>query len=210
MKTQRMISNISYNSDEHFAKVINSLVQRSIVDWCYWIRHNAEKDELKSHIHFVLKPSTRLDTDDLRKELNEMDLAHPSQPLSCTKKWNPVSSLADWMLYAVHDKNYLASKSQSRTFRYEFEDLKSTDTDALLEDWNSIDRTRFDRLRILVESVEKNIPFAVLVQQGIVPIAQRAQYEHQHNALIELKRNHQSGRYQTHEKTDIDGVLVEE
>lgn len=209
MKTQRIISNISYNTDQHFSNVIHDLNKRRVIDWCYWIRHKADKDELKDHIHFVLKPSSRIDTEDLRKALFELDPQNPSKPLTCTMKWNNTTSMADWLLYAVHDKTYLASKSQQRQYRYEYSDLHSTDHDALLEDWNSIDRTKFDRLRLLLEAVEENVPFAVLVQQGIVPIAQRAQYDHQYTALQNLSKTKQAGRQQSHENVDQDGVIIE-
>lgn len=201
MQTIRTISNISYNTIDHFQGVIYDLLRRGVIEWAYWICHKADTDETKDHIHFVLKPSKRLDTALLRKEFMEIDKNSPL-PLSCTSKWNYTNSMDDWLLYAVHDTAYLMSKGQLRNITYSFDDLQSTDTDALRNDWNSIDRTKYLRLQFIENAVNDQVPFAVLVQQGVVPIAQRAQFEAQYNALIRLKYGDMSsgGRKIAHER----------
>lgn len=203
MQTIKTISNISYNTDAFFQGVISNLEDRGIIDWCYWIRHKADADELKSHIHFVLKPSKRLDTKTLGAMFQEID---PNNviPLGCTKKWNYTNSLDDWLLYAVHDIGYLASKGQIRNFHYDFDAIQSTDTDALRADWNAIDRTKYNRLALLADAVDKRIPFAILVQQSVIPISQRQQYEYQYNALMFLSLNGVTGRKIDHENAYID------
>lgn len=200
MNTIKTISNISYNTDAFFNKTVNDLVDRGVIDWCYWIRHKADADELKDHIHFVLKPSKRVDTTALRLMFNELDSNNPSKPLSCTSKWNTVNSLDDWLLYAVHDSSYLASKGQMRNYHYDFNSLCATDEDALRADWNVIDRTKFNRLDILMDAVMDNVPFVNLVQNGLIPIAQRAQYQFQYNDLVNLIHGSNSNRKQSHEE----------
>ena len=205
MQTIRTISNIAYNSAPFFQNVIESLVTRGIIDWAYWIHHEPDVDERKPHIHFVLKPSKRLNTQDLAKAFHEFDPTHPDKPLGCTSKWFNTNSLDDWLLYAVHDASYLASKGQVRNLHYQYEDLCATDPDALRYDWNSIDRTKFERLRWLADAVENHIPFAQLVQDGIVPIAQRQQFQFQYEALMKLKLDERSGRIKAHkEELDIE------
>lgn len=202
MQTIKTISNIAYNTIDHFEGVIMDLLQRGVIEWAYWISHEPDKDELKPHVHFVLKPSRRLDTAVLRKEFLEYDPRNPL-PLCCTMKWNFTNSMDDWLLYVVHDPAYLVSKGQLRNITYSFEDLRATDYDALRMDWNAIDRTKFERLHFLEKAIEENTPFSVLVQQGIIPISQRAQYEAQYRALWYDKYNREyssSWRKEDHEK----------
>lgn len=209
MQTKRTISNISYNTPDFFASRLYELEQNRVIDWAYWIVHEADSDETKQHIHFVLQPSARVDTTDLRKFFYEPDLKNVGKLLTCTKKWMYTSSMDDWLLYAVHDPYYLASKGQRRNIQYQFSDLKTTDEDALCNDWQCIDRMKYERLRWLYDAVKDHTPFALLVQWGFVPIAQRSQFEFQYNALMELERSGQAGRYLSHEDIDDDGVIRE-
>lgn len=198
MKTIKTISNISYNTIDHFQGVIYDLEQRHIIDWAYWILHKAEEDERKEHIHFVLKPSQRVDTADLDKEFLEIDRTN-AKPLGVTKVWK-TSKIEDWILYCSHDTGYLASKGQIRKYHYSYSDFGYTDEDAFLEDWHNINRVAYQRLEALAEAVKKRIPFALLVQQGIIPIAQRSQYEFQYKALLQLSYDGMTGRKEAHEE----------
>lgn len=209
MQTKRVISNISYNTPAYFENRVQALIDNKVIDWCYWIKHQPDTDETKEHIHFVLRPSSRLDTTDLRTFFNEIDLSNPSKPLTCTTKWMFTNSMDDWLLYAVHDQYYLASKGQNRNIKYEFSDISSTDQDALRADWNAINRMKYERLRFLMDAVENETPFAVLVQFGLIPIAQRSQFEYQYNALKSLVDSGQANRFLSHENVDSDGVITE-
>lgn len=202
MKTSQMISNISYNTDDYFAKTIFRLYNDGFIDWCYWIRHRADTDETKDHIHFVLKPSKSIDTVQLGSQFDEFDILNPGRPLGCTKKWNKVgtNNLDDWLLYAVHDPNYLKSKGQRRNYTYDTSCLQATDRDSLHADWNAINFVKFNRMHILEEAVAQHIPFALLVQDGVIPIAQRAAFEKQYEALIQLNYTSGSNRKISHEE----------
>lgn len=202
MKTIKTISNISYNSIAHFEQCIKALWGGNKIDWAYWIYHKADTDETKDHIHFVLRPSSRVDTSDLRKFFNEVDPTHPDMPLTCTCKWNFTNSMDDWLLYAIHDINYLKSKGQTRNHFYEWKDIKATDYGALRQDIASIDMTKWNRLAILEKAVREDIPFAQLVQDGFIPIAQRAQYEQQYRAIKDNIVLRKGCRFQSHELYD--------
>lgn len=208
MQTIKIISNVSYNSDEFFEATVKRLEANGVIDWCYWIRHDADTDETKPHIHFVLKPSARLDTQKLREQFKEIDLSHPTEPLCCTKRWFSTNSMEDWLLYGVHDVAYLASKGQTRKHHYGFEDIKSTDPDGLRQDWNMIDRSKYDRLQILFEAAQRQIPFGLLVQMGRVPIPQRAQWEMQYNSLLALVHSEDCMRVLSHEVDMMTGELL--
>lgn len=219
MKTIRTISNISYNTPEHFEKVVGSLVDRGVIDWCYWICHKADVDELKDHIHLVLKPASRVDTVQLKRAFDEFDPNMPDKPLSVTSKWQFTTSMDDWLLYGVHDQRYLASKGQSRNVRYTYEDLRSTDMDALRADWSNIDFLKFDRITQVLLAVEQNRSFVDLVRAGVIPVAQMTQWEHYYSMEHQEKIKRDGGRRTSHEvpaaasdgqnNVDEDGVILE-
>lgn len=211
MQTIRTISNISYNTTSFFRHTINRLVDMGVIDWAYWIYHMPDVDEEKGHIHFVLKPSKRLDTTELRKCFMELDPTNPL-PLCCTTVWRftPPEHMDDWLLYVVHDIGYLASKGQKRNIHYGFDDLRATDMDALRNDWNAIDRTKYDRLQYVYKAAEMSAPFALLVQLGLVPIAQRAQYEMQYNALVDLAKDPSCRRILNHEVDMFTGEVIDD
>lgn len=201
MKTIRVLSNVSFNSLNFFTLKINDLFNRGIIDWAYWIHHLPEDDELKEHIHFVFKPSSRIDTMDIRQFFYEYVNVN-EKPLTCTPKFLPCNSIDDWLLYAVHDTAYLKSKGQFRKYHYNFTDLCSTDFDCLKTDWDNINRAKFLVLDFLLQAVENNIPFFQLVQDGLVPIAQRSQYEFQYKALFTARQNeiaNETGRFSSHD-----------
>ena len=205
MQTIRVISNISYNTIEYFESKVQELIERRIIDWCYWAFHLADEDELKDHIHFVLKPSKRLETADLRDFFKEIDPTH-EKPRTCTARWQPTNSMDDWLLYAKHDPAYLASKGQYRRHHYKWEDIKATDEDALHADIAAIDMRKYLILEWLEDAASNQTPFFVLVQQGLIPIAQRSQFEFQYNALtkaIENEKQGKTGRKQAHEKPTL-------
>lgn len=202
MKTTRTISNVSYNTLPFFEKKIAELEDKRVIDWAYWIYHTAEEDEEKDHIHFVLRPSARIDTMDLRQYFFEY-VNGQSLPLTCTKIFLPTNSMTDWLLYAVHDVSYLRSKGQWRKYHYNYTDLQSTDKDALKQDWDNINRNKFMILDFLEQAVQDNIPFYRLVQDGIVPMAQRSQYEFQYKALFSAytaEKNRETLRKLQHEE----------
>lgn len=210
MQTIRVISNISYNTIEYFESKIAELVSRRIIDWAYWVFHLADEDELKDHIHFVLKPSKRLETADLRDFFKEVDPNH-EKPRTCTSRWQPTNSMDDWLLYAKHDPAYLTSKGQYRRHHYEWKDIKATDEDALQADIACIDMRKYYILEWLEDAARSQTPFFVLVQQGLIPIAQRSQFEFQYNALtraIENEKQGKTGRKTSHEKPSL--TLVED
>lgn len=204
MQTIRVISNISYNTIKYFESKITELVSRRIIDWAYWVFHLPDEDELKEHIHFVLKPSKRLETADLRDFFKEIDPNH-EKPRTCTARWQPTNSMDDWLLYAKHDPAYLMSKGQYRRYHYKWEDIKATDEDALHADIAAIDMRKYLVLEWLEDAARSQTPFFVLVQQGLIPIAQRSQFEFQYNALaraIENEEQGNTGRKIDHESTD--------
>ena len=64
-------------------------------------------------------------------------------------------------------------------------------------------------LEWLEDAARSQTPFFVLVQQGLIPIAQRSQFEFQYNALtraIENEKQGKTGRKTSHEKPSLTPV----
>lgn len=200
MKTRRILSNISFNSPSFFKLIIEGLYHDCVIDWAYWIIHYPDKDDKKSHIHFVFQPSRALDTSDFVSKFLEFPFHGNRLPLKPTSRFQPVVSLDDWLLYCKHDSEYLRSKGLERHLHYNWSDFLSTDYDSLQHDIDNIDYNQFGRLALLSEGALNHIPFAELVQRGLIPINYRAQYEAQYIALKRI-RDSESG-LKTWEKLD--------
>lgn len=151
MNTIRVISSISWNTVSFFEEKIRSLStpgKGQLVDWAHWIWHEPDTDQGKAHIHFVLKPSRRIDTNWLRQQFVEPSDAfvaakyargetitiEDAKPLGVAP-FRQTSSISDWLRYSVHDEAYLLRKGQTRTFHYKFEDLHTTSQELLNEQW---------------------------------------------------------------------------
>ena len=112
----------------------------------------------------------------------EIDPLNPAQkPLGCLPCKS--SKFADWFLYALHDSRYLASKGQSRKYHYTKEDFFTSDNDFFIEEIHTIDMSKLNRLDVLVNAVDNNIPFEELVRNGIIPMQQFVGYERAYNLL---------------------------
>lgn len=127
MRTSKPISTISYNSQDFLKSRLQELYRNhKISDWIF-IRHTAEEDEKKDHIHLWIKPNTLIDTMDLQNFLREPDPLNPSKPLGCIDFRS--SDIDDWILYCQHFGPYLASKGESREFCYIKQDFVYCDED---------------------------------------------------------------------------------
>lgn len=129
MRTTKPISTISYNSEAYLEGVLNALVKAKKVAFWAYIRHIAEEDEHKNHIHLYIEPNGKVDTMDLAEMFCEVDFENPSKPLKCvdwrSSKWD------DWYLYAIHDEAYLRMKFEERKYHYAKEDVVAMDEDEL-------------------------------------------------------------------------------
>ena len=121
MRTSKPVSTISYNSPEFLKIRLRDLIKaKKICDWMF-IKHTAEEDEKKDHIHLWIKPNTLIDTMDLQEFFTELDPKNLTKPLKCIDFKN--SKTDDWILYSEHFLPYLASKGESREFCYGKDDF---------------------------------------------------------------------------------------
>lgn len=124
MATQRPISSISYNSLPFFENVLNELYESHIICNYMYICHKGEDGD-KDHIHFYLEPNRRLDPMAIKGYFLE-PVFNSSKPLSC-RPFRP-SKEEDWILYAVHDDEYLSLKygsfERGEKLPYSWKDIK--------------------------------------------------------------------------------------
>lgn len=171
MKTKRLVSTVGYNTPGFLAATLQRLVDAGLVEWAHYIHHRAEEDETKDHWHIVLMPSRSVDTSALQRQFQEADIAHPDKPLG-VQPFRFSSKLDDWLLYAVHDKAYLASKGQTRKHHYLREDVRSTCPDLLQEQWHEVNLAKYGLGEIVAEAVERRLSWEQLIVSGVIPQAQ--------------------------------------
>lgn len=171
MKTKRLVSTIGYNTEGFLASTLDRLVNAGLIDWAHYIRHEPEEDEAKAHWHIVLMPAKSVDTNALAKQFQEVDLAHPDKPLGVLP-FRFSASLDDWLLYAVHDAGYLASKGQRRKYHYARTDVLSTCPDLLAEQWREVNLAKYGLGEVLAEAVKQKLPWEAVIASGVIPPAQ--------------------------------------
>lgn len=178
MKTQCPISTISFNTKEF---LINTLNQLNCEFW-FAVEHFPEEDEKKKHFHVYIEPSCRVDTDSLRKALEQI-VPNDELPLGCLPFRK--SKFCDACLYFLHDKEYLASKFMSRKYHYTFDDVITNSFEFFVECYNLVDRKKLCSSGKFVELARQGVDFNSIVAQGYVPIPLIRQYKMFYNALVE-------------------------
>lgn len=185
MNTISVISSVSFNTPQFFEMKIRELTDEKsrILDWCHWIVHKPDTDQTKPHIHFVCKPSYRIDTNALRNAFKEpvtveylaQIMEHrlltkdDEKPLGCLP-FVKTTSMSDWLLYGIHDEGYLFKKGQSRNTHYQREDVKSTDPDFLSVQWEeTIDPLQALTQRVIYLATVEHMGLGDILQTGIVP-----------------------------------------
>lgn len=168
MKTKRLISTISYNTDAFLSATLERLVSAGLVDWAHWVRHEPEEDEKKSHIHLVVSPAKMVDTAALSAALKEADLSDPAKPPLGVIPWRFCTSLDDWLLYAIHDPDYLISKGQARDYHYDRTAVLSTAPDLLAEQWREVNLSRYGVGSRIAEMVQEGASWETVICSGLI------------------------------------------
>lgn len=127
MATNQPISTVSYNSEKFLVMKLNEWYNCHLISEWAFIKHVGEDGD-KNHIHLRIVPNRRLDPMDLRDDLREY-VSGNEKPLGCIG-FRP-SSESDWLLYVVHDKEYLKQKysggEKYEKIPYNVDDIKTSD-----------------------------------------------------------------------------------
>lgn len=208
VRTTKPISTISFNTVSYLKLKLDEMTRNHILSfWCF-ISHKPEDDEagLKEHIHLYVEPSRLLQTDDLRTEFLEPD-PEKDKPRGCLVFRS--SKFDDWYLYALHRREYLASKGQARKFHYKHEDIVSSDSDDLLFKAKSIDMLSVSPYAAMAEAQSLGMTWSEFFSQGLVPLPQVRQFEYAWNLMLEnaTERNGRKGHIDVVARPDTGEVL---
>lgn len=177
MRTSKPISTISYNSEEFLRGKIEYWKNQGLIEFGMWIRHEPDEDNKKVHFHVFLKPAKLIQTMDLEMDSCELDPNFPDKPLKMIGF--RVSKENDWVLYGLHDKEYLASKGMQRNIHYDLGDIQSTDSDTLADIITHLNDERKGKLETrIMECVGMGLNWAEIVGSGLIPL------RHMHNAKL--------------------------
>ena len=124
MATQKPISTISYNTEAFLKEKLDNWVKAHIIQSYQYIPHKGEDGD-KDHIHLRIEPNKKLDPMDLLEQLREYRIGE-DKPLCC-RPFRP-SKEEDWILYVVHDEQYLKVKygggEKGEKLPYKWQDIR--------------------------------------------------------------------------------------
>lgn len=208
MKTSKPFSTISYNSPEFLSVKLDDLVKRRKISFWAYVHHLPEDDEKKPHKHLLIVPNGQINTDEVLLDyLIELDPKKPDKPLACVGVKS--SKFYDWYMYSIHDKDYLASKGQSRKYHYTRDDVVCSDTDILNEEIHQMDMSKLSKVKALNQAISDGVPFEELLARGQIPVQQVYAFRQTYD-LLQAYYTNRNGR-QTHQKIDPDtGELLNE
>ena len=193
MRTSKPFSMISYNSYDFLREKLNELVQAGLIQFWAFIEHLPEEDEEKAHKHLYIIPARMIDTLRIEKALQEIDLNDlTAKPLGAI--FPRPSKFADWYLYGLHDKKYLAYKGQKRKYHYNDNAFVVSCQDTFRELKNLIDYTEMNRLSLIFEKVENGESLADIIRTCNIPLRLIGQVRQLYEIItshinIELYRN---------------------
>ena len=197
MRTTKPFSTISFNSEAFLVGKLTELVKAKRLSFFAVIKHKPEDDEggKKEHFHVYCEPSKMMQTDDMKDELTEYDPEKPDKPKTCIPCNS--SNFDNWALYGLHDKRYLAMKNQSRRFHYRYEDFITSDADALLFKFRSIDLTALSPYADMEDAIMQGLTFEDFFSRGTIPIPQLRNFQFAWQCLVETmtNRNGREGHY---------------
>ena len=166
MATKKPFSTISFNTLDFLKLVCEELMNESMIQSYYFIKHYAEQDTKKDHFHLLLVPARPLDPVKVRKNFVEPcsqgDLiCLPFQP----------SKITDWLLYSIHYPPYLIRKGLTRVCHYNLQDIVSNESFECLEDifYRGSEDLTNKRMSSFLDRVYNGDSFGEILASGLVP-----------------------------------------
>lgn len=169
MRTSKPISTISYNSIPFLQSKMDEFVRNHVFSAWFFVKHRAEKDERKDHIHVYAVPNKMLDTMALQEALRELDPENPQKTLGCIDFCS--SNPDDASLYFAHNEEYLAWKGETREFHYGFDEFYYSDAD-WFEDvvFHALHSSDFAQKSKVIRALRDGMSPADIVMSGIAPL----------------------------------------
>lgn len=175
MATSKPISTISYNTLEFLIPRLDKLVCSGRISSWFIMPHNGERveDEAcgKDHLHLLILPNKCVDLMQITNHFIEFDASNPKKPLKCMPF--RVSKISDWILYALHEEDYLFAKGMVKHFHYTFDEFLTNDVDYLSLLYVEAKQTlKTNPVLRLKRSAESGLSFGDLVRSGAVSVQQ--------------------------------------
>ena len=208
MRTSKPFSMISYNTKEFLIEKLNELVQGGLIQFWAFIHHLPEEDEKKAHKHLYIIPQKLIDTQRIEKALQEIDINDiTAKPLGAI--FPQSSKFADWYLYGLHDKKYLAYKGQKRKYHYNDNAFVVSCQDTFQELKNLIDYTEINRLSLILEKAENGESLASIIKTSNIPLQLIGQVRQLYDIIVGPFETYRNGRA-SHQKVDPEtGEIIE-
>ena len=208
MRTSKPFSMISYNTQDFLRDKLNELVEGGLVQFWAFIEHLPEEDEKKAHKHLYIIPQKLIDTQRIEKALQEIDLTDiTAKPLGAI--FPQSSKFADWYLYGLHDKKYLAYKGQKRKYHYNDNAFVVSCQDTFQELKNLIDYTEINRLSLILEKAENGESLASIIKTSNIPLQLIGQVRQLYDIIVGPFETYRNGRA-SHQKVDPEtGEIIE-
>ena len=169
MNTSKAIAGISYNSPAFLQGKIEEWKSSGLIEFGAFIYHKAEEGEKKDHFHVYLLPAKRLQTVDLENDSFEFDKKHPDKPFKIVGL-SP-SKEADWILYVLHDIEFLREKGLERKYHYSLEDFITTDQDLFDIMVSRIADNRKGKIEYrVVQMIKSGMTWEQMVSSGLIPM----------------------------------------
>lgn len=175
MRTQKSISNITYHRPEVFAKKVEELREGGVIGPCFWVAHKGESGD-KDHIHVLLLEGCKVYNTDGLSSLFGIDIFPDGSKGSMTPLWKVTKDTTDWILYGIHNQEYLTLKNERKEHFYTFDDVKCVEEDkdllrlSIIAAKERLD-TLGDRVVVAVKRLfysGKSLP--EVLTSGIIPI----------------------------------------
>lgn len=156
MTTSKPISGVSYNTEPFLLGVLADLVRAGRISQYYLVHHEPDSDSKKAHWHLLMFPTGAVNPFALANQFDEVDPTNekPLKFLPTPETQGRCLSIQDWLLYAIHDPDYLASKNLSRQIHYSRSAVKSYDEDELASRWASLPPVRLGRQALTAKAVK--------------------------------------------------------
>lgn len=176
MATSKPISSISYNTEDFLVSKLDDLIQSGVISFWVYIKHNGESridDEAngKDHLHLLMIPNKCVDLVEVGKVFKQFYANDPAHPLRCMPF--RTSKTEDWLLYALHDPDYIMLHGLDKTYVYDVVDFKSSDPDFLHQLWIEAKQSFANNPSVKIrKKANAGVSFASLVRSGSISIQQ--------------------------------------
>lgn len=171
-KTSSIISTISYNTVDFLKSKLDAFIYDEIIQYYEFIKHQADEDDKKSHIHLIIFPNKSLDLVSFQKRFTEP--VPNDNPLKCMPFRKSI--FGDWYWYVLHDERYLKCKQLYRNISYTDKDIISSDRDFHLVLLGENPIEKFNKMsdvyisEFVKSCVIDNVPLCDVIKSGFIPL----------------------------------------